>query len=284
MQPVLFVNYNGTLFKENEFFLSHKNRAFRFGDGLFETMHASGIKVQYLDSHFARLIQGLRILKMEVPSSFNLQFIEKSIEYLLNRNHLFTGARIRLSIFRSGEGVYTPENNNISFLIESSPLERDVYFLNEKGYTMDVFTEHKKPVSSLSGFKSMNSLLYVLAGSYKKEHALDECILLNERNHISETISSNIFLVKGSKIATPPLADGCVAGVMREQIIRIARVLKINAIDSISVSIDDLKTADEVFVSNAITGIRWIVAFQNKRYYNKMSKLLINAINEDAFK
>ena len=118
-----------------------------------------------------------------------------------------------------------------------------------------------------------------MAGIFKNQKQLDDCILLNDQSHIIESINSNIFAVKNGVLYTPPIIDGCVDGVMRKKIIEIAQANRI-AVYEISVMQNVLLGADELFLTNAIHGIRWVVAYKQKRYFNNTSKRLIEKLNE----
>ncbi|HAF30991.1 MAG TPA: 4-amino-4-deoxychorismate lyase [Bacteroidales bacterium] len=279
-----FILYNGAYHFKDEFGLSFKNRAFCYGDALFETMHANGTEIQFFDDHLTRLKYGMKILKMEIPTTIETGFVEKEIIKLLHKNKLYQGVRIRLSVFRNEGGKYTPTDNNVSYLCETEFIENDHYELNQKGFVIDIFNEIKKPLNDFANLKSSNALLYVMAGIYAKENNLDDCILVNENGNIVEGISSNIFLVKGDSISTPPLKDGPVAGIMRKQILQIANMngLKINFEKSINEM--QLLNADEVFFTNSILGLRWVLAYKDRRYFNHIARQFVEKLNMTAFK
>ncbi|RLD62925.1 MAG: 4-amino-4-deoxychorismate lyase [Bacteroidetes bacterium] len=263
--------------------LTTQNRAFRYGDGLFETMHANGTKVQFLDEHFIRLTYGLEKLKMNIPDYFTLEYINNLIIKLLNKNKLYQGAKVRLSVFRCDGGLYTPLSRNISFIIETEELGHAKYTLNNKGLVIDIYDEIKKSINYFSDLKSSNALLFVLAGIFKKENNIDDCIILNQENKIVEAVSSNIFIVKNNQLYTPALTDGCIPGIMRTQIIKTAISLNYTVFDECNINPNDLLSADEVFLTNAISGIRWVVAYKKRRYFNKTSKIMVNKLNKNVF-
>lgn len=276
-----FINHNRTIIPSEEPVLTLDNRSFRYGDGLFETMRIANGKVQLLKEHLNRLTHGAKILKMKLPSDMNEDFLRKSIMELAGRNGIKTDGRVRLCIFRKSGGHYTPEDNQILFAIEVYPVEEQNYVLNNRGLVVDLYTEYKKTPNALASIKSANSLIFVLAGLYKQEHKLDECIMLNDKGQIIEAISSNLFAVKNGVLYTPPVTDGCVHGVMRNKIIQIAQENRI-AVYEISVMQSVLLGADELFLTNALHGLRWVVAYKQKRYFNNIAKKLVEKLNEYA--
>ncbi len=278
-----FILHNGEYHFKDEFGVSFNNRAFCYGDALFETMHANGAEIQFFEDHMIRLKYGMKILKMETPSKIESNLLEKEIIKLLHKNKLYQGVRIRLSIYRNTGGKYTPADNSVSYLVETEYIENDLYALNKKGLVIDFYNELKKPVNSFSNLKTSNALLYVMAGIYAKEKKLHDCIILNEDGNIVEGISSNIFLIKGETLCTPTLKDGPVAGIMRKQILKIADSVGFNISHEKSITEQQLLDANEVFFTNSISGINWVLACKDKRYYNDNAKKLTDELNKIAF-
>lgn len=274
-----FINHNGTYLQADQPLFAVNNRAFCYGDALFETIRIANFNPQFLKEHLQRLFNGMSVLKMETNSLFSETFFENAILELAKKNGVTSDGRVRLTIYRNTGGLYAPEDNSVSYLIEVSAMETKGYMLNSKGYTVDLYTELKKSQSALSSIKSSNSAIYVMAGIYKKMNSLDECILVNDKGIITEAISSNIFAVKNGVLYTSTIADGCVNGVMRKKIIEIAQANRI-AVYELSIMQNVLLGADELFLTNAINGIRWVVAYKQKRYFNNTSKKLLEKLNE----
>lgn len=278
-----YINLNGAIIPGDQPVVTAQNRSFRYGDALFESIRITNSKPQFLKEHLQRLFTGMKILKMDMHPSFGETFFEESILELAKQNSIISDGRVRITVYRNNGGYYTPEDNSTSYLIEVLPLAETGYVLNPKGYTIDLFNDFKKQQNALSSIKSANSIIYVLAGIYKNQQKLDDCIILNDKSHIIESISSNIFAVKNGVLYTPPVIDGCVDGVMRKKIIEISQANRI-AVYEISIMQSVLLGADELFFTNAIRGISWVVAYKQKRYFNNTSKKLIEKLNELVLK
>ena len=272
---------NGNFISGSENSFNVQNRAFLYGDSIFETIRVNNRKILFFEEHLDRLISGMKVLKYEIPDKFTVfrQKLEDEIIQLLNRNKIFKSSRIRLTVFRKTGGFYTPHTNEIDYVISASKLPNDKFVLNSSGLLIDIFKDIKKPLNIFSPYKTANSILYTLAGIYKNEKKFDDCLIVNERNHIIESISSNVFIVIGGKLITPPVTTGCINGIMRNAIITYANLSNIKCIER-SINTEDLLNADEVFFTNSISGIQWVVAYKNKRYYKKMSNFLISKLNE----
>lgn len=279
-----YIIYNGDFFSADEGVISPSNRAFLYGDGLFESMFASGGEVPFLEYHLQRLRFGMEKLEMQdEQKKINTENIAYQTGRLLRKNRNFKGARIRLVIFRNEGGLYTPETNSVSYLISAEELPNQHFTLNKKGYMVDIFTTARKTSDTLASLKSTSALLYVMAGNFRKKRNLDECLLLNQNHYLCEGQSSNIFIIKNDVLYTPPLQDGCVQGVMRGIVIELAKKIRLKVADKISLDANLLQEADELFLTNAVSGIRWVVAYRNKRYYHKIALNLLQKLNETAF-
>ncbi len=254
------------------------NRSFRYGDGLFETIRMRNGKLDFADFHVDRLKEGMKILKMEGSALLDEYFLKQKTAELCKKNKIKDNVKFRLQIYRKGDGLYTPNSNKFGYLLEATPLVNDQYELNKKGLIVDIYPEMTKSVDLLANLKTSSSLLYVMAGLYKKQHRLDESIILNQHGFICESISSNIFVIYDKQIYTPALSEGCINGVMRRVVMQLAKVNNISIIEA-QLNPEVLRQADEVFVTNAIGGIRWVMGYGRKRYFNETAKHLSALLN-----
>jgi branched-chain amino acid aminotransferase len=260
-----FVVINGSLVKTETTGLSVDNHSYRYGDGLFETMRIENGNILLKDYHFKRLFSGLKTLKFNVPVLFTEQKIEKEIIDLCKKNNCESSARVRLSLSRGNGGVYDCDNK-FSWLIESWPLEQKG--INENGLVIDIFPDARKSIDAFSNLKSANYLPYVMAAVWAKENKLNDALILNQHDRICDATIANIFWVKDGKIFTPPLSEGCVGGVMRQRILDFSFEISDLQILESCLTEDTLLNADEVFLTNVITGIRWVKQCRDKTFTN----------------
>lgn len=275
------VIYNNTLYSTQEAVLPYNTRAFRYGDGIFETMRMIHGRVALFDQHMDRMRQGADYLKIKCPREWTNAFFYDEIQELVATNKLGKQARIRLSLFRAGDGYYTPKKNTASYLLECERFGKMYYPLNAKGLNVGLYYEIEKGIPPFANLKSINAQIYVMAGLYKKAQKLDDCLLLNGRTRIAEAISSNVFLVKDHTLFTPPLSEGCVDGVMRRHIIQLADGAHV-PVHQAPLKLEDLFEAHELFLVNAISGIRWVGRFKIKTFDHKMAVYLSERLNEEA--
>lgn len=266
-----FVNYNGKFLAEEGGFISAADHNYRYGDGLFETMKVADGKILCRQQHFERLFEGIKTLKFTVPIFFTEQKIADEISQLCKKNHCETSGRVRLSVSRGRGGLYDCDNK-FSYLIECWPLESPG--LNENGLIVDVFPDARKSIDAFSNLKSANYLPYIMAAVWAKENKLNDALILNCHDRICDATIANAFWVKNEKIFTPPLTEGCVAGVMRKSILDLGFSMEEILTESI------LLEADEVFLTNVTKGLRWVKQFRNKTYSNRIASKVFAAINQ----
>ncbi len=255
------INFNGDLRTENEFSLSSNNRAFKYGDGLFETIKVENRRVVFLEDHYFRLMSSMRMLRMEISMKFTLEFFEKEILRTIEANELIK-SRVRFSVFRNDGGLYLPEDYATSYIIETDKLSITL----KTDYEVDLFKDHYVYSGMLSTLKTNNKILNVIASVYANENGLDNCILLNENKQVVEAINSNIFLVKNHQITTPSLSEGCLKGVVRKNIISLINKDTEYEILEAAISPFELQKADEVFLTNTIVGIQPVTKYRKKVY------------------
>lgn len=280
MSNKVYINVNGFLYEEDEKVFTIKNRAWRYGDALFETIRIIDGKPVFLEDHFLRLKKGMKVLKMQ-SSEISFNELKKQILNLLEKNRITKGGRLRLTVYRSGNGLYTPENEGKSYVIEVVALDANKYILNEQGLSIDVYNDLRRSRNILAQIKTTNNIPHVLTAIHKKENNLDDCIVLNDQGRVVEAISSNIFLYKNNNLYTPSIDEGCMNGIMRKQIIKIAKELNINVFEGI-INGSMLLQADEMFLTNAIVGVKWVVSYRQKRYFNTYTKKILNSLNKSV--
>lgn len=228
--------------------------------------------------HYERLREGMKALRMDIPDDYSADYFQKEIEKLTGTKSNF---RIRLSVYRSDGGLYTPSSDLPNFLIEAKETPESHFPKQLNGLTLAWYDE--APILSktrLAGIKSANALPYILAAKYCKTFHLDDCLIFNEKGNIAEAVSSNIFIIKAGKILTPHLRAGCVAGVMRKAVIQIAKKLGIVVKEQIALHPKHVFTADGIFLTNAVQGIRWVKKVEHTEFaYPKMIDILHEKIN-----
>ncbi len=276
------VNLNGTLFDSSAVLLTHDNRGLAYGDAVFETLRYSAGKIFFWEDHYFRLMASMRIMRMEIPMNFTMEFLASEIEKTVASANSKDTLRIKLQVWRKAGGKYTPTSREVDYLITTEVIESPFYTLSETAYEVELFKDHYITSGLLSTLKSNNRIINVLGSIFAEENAYQNCLLLNEKKQVVEALNGNIFLVKGYKIKTPPLEDGCLNGIMRKQLISIIQTIPDYVLEIESVSPFELQKADAFFITNVITGIQPITKYRKKEYSVTIPKELLAKVNVKA--
>lgn len=272
------INYNGSLVDNSEIVL-HQNRGFLYGDSVFETIKVLDAKVLFLEDHYFRLTASMRIVRMEIPMNFTMEYFEEQILSLVHRMSDSSSFRVRFSVFRKSGGFYLPETNDVEFVVVAEPLEAALYSFDNAAYEVELFKDFYVTKQLLSTIKSNNRLVQVTGSIFAHENGYANCLLMNDEKNIVEGLQGNLFMLKGNKLVTPPVSDGCLNGVMRKQVLAIAK--KIEGIEVVEESISpfDLQKADELFLTNVIKGIWPITKYRKKEYKTDFTSDLLKKLN-----
>lgn len=252
-------------------------RATRLGDGFFETVRIIEGVPHAWEAHCDRMEACFKALALEPQPHMTRDFIRKNVDALLEA-HGVANARLRLTFYRQGEGTYRPQTNRPGFFGELFPLGHGPFQVKEEGLHLGLYQDLPKHRGKLAPFKLMGNHVYIQAAIWAEQHHFDDVLVCNDAGQIIEATASNLFLVDQGELLTPPVRSGCVGGVMRMAVLNAALKAGIPCYE-VDVSAADLLGASEVFLTNAVRGISWVRSFRDKRYYHKMSDLLIGEVN-----
>lgn len=275
-------NFNGKLFNEDDHILDAKNRGLQWGDAVYEELRVLSGEVIFLEEHYLRLMSSMRILRMEIPMNFTMEFMEEEILKTVLKEDLKVTKRVKFTIFRNSENDDALANNSISFLVTASILPNPFYILEENEYEVELFKDFYKNASMLSNLDTTNKILNIVGRIYAQENDYQDCLVLNEQKQVIETLNGSIFLIQKNVIKTPPLTDGCLNGILRRKLIEIVSKIEGYEFQELSISPFELQKADELFTANAIDGIISITKYRKKSYSNSVAKNLIGKLNAAA--
>ena len=273
------VNYNGNILEKSTISIE-SNRGFLYGDAVFETIKVLNNRVLFLEDHYFRLMASMRICRMEIPMNFTMEFFEEQILKLIDVLQKADSFRARFSVFRNSDGFYLPISNEIEFVVSANPIENALYSIKKSNYEVDLYKDFYISKQLLSSLKTNNKMLQITGSIFAKENGYDNCLVLNDEKNVVEALQSNLFIKMGNTIITPPISDGCLNGIMRKQVIEI--IQKIDGIEwkETSISPFDLQKADELFLTNVITGIQPITKYRKKEYKDNFSHEVLVELNE----
>lgn len=272
------VNFNGLLVSSQEQLWSN-NRSFLYGDGVFETLKIVNQKVLFLEDHYFRLMASMRIVRMEIPMNFTMEYLETQILDTAIANQCSDSARVRITVYRNEGGYYLPETNQISFIIQATSLSITLYSYEVIPYEVDLYKDFYISKQLLSTIKTTNKIIHVTGSIFAKENGFQNCLLLNDEKNVVEALQGNIFMLIDGKLITPPITDGCLNGIMRKKIISLAKSIENIELVEASISPFDLQKAEELFITNVIKGIQSVSKYRKKEYNMTLAMQLIEKLN-----
>jgi branched-chain amino acid aminotransferase len=272
------INFNGLLHSSADNLLVN-NRAFLYGDGVFETVKIVNNRILFLEDHYFRLMASMRVVRMEIPMNFTIEYVEEQILATVKSNNLNDAVRARITVYRNDGGYYLPNTNTVSFLIETVALENVLYAIDKKTYEVDLYKDFYVAKQLLSSIKTTNKIINITGSIFAKENGLANCLLLNDSKNVIEALQGNVFMVMDGKLITPPVSEGCLNGVMRKQILSLAKKIENLEVLEQPISPFDLQKAEELFITNVIKGIQPITKYRKKEYGSVVAESLLIRLN-----
>jgi 4-amino-4-deoxychorismate lyase len=244
------------------------DRGLAYGDGLFETMRLHNGVIHLAPWHLKRLLSGAKRLAIDVDEQMVATQLNAVVSDIGNNCRAPCGhiGILKLMLTRgSGVAGYFPDaacRPNLIWSYRSGTFSAD---LETDGVELVVCPVRLARSGLLGGLKHLNRLEYVLAAGQGVLQRTQQWLLLDETEKLVETLTHNLFWVKQGTLVTPDTTYSGVAGVMRQWILEQASSLGL----SIAVghfALDELKTADEVFICNSVRGI-WPVVLLEKNSF-----------------
>lgn len=273
------INSNGQILSESNITIEN-NRAFLYGDAIFETIKVLDQKVLFLEDHYFRLMSSMRVVRMEIPMNFTMEYFEEQILSTIAASAASSPSfRVRFTVYRDADGKYLPTSNKTRYIVQVSPLDEAVYSFDSTAYEIELYKDFYVTKHLLSTLKTNNRMIQITGSIFASENAYDNCLLLNDEKNIVEALNANIFIVKDGVVKTPPISDGCIKGVMRKQLIELISKTEGYQMVEESVSPFELQKADEIFLSNCIMGIRAVTKYRKKDFTTDFSRELMKKLN-----
>lgn len=276
------INFNGNICESNNC-ISVQNRGFLFGDAVFDVLKVVGKKIYFWEEHYLRLMASMRIVRMEIPHNFTMEFLENQIiKTICENNQENQAVCIRFTVVRSQSSNYTPKSNSIDYYIETQAIDAVFYQNQEIPYEVELYKDFYVQPDLLSTLKTANRMINITGSVFAQENDYQNCILLNSQKNVASFLDGNLFIINENHIKTPPITDGCINGVTRKKIIEIIKKTNDFTIEEASISPFDLQKSDELFLTNSIVGIQSVSQYRKKTFNNTIAKNLIGKLNTAA--
>jgi branched-chain amino acid aminotransferase len=277
------LNYQGNLISEKDPILKYSNRGLNFGDALYEDIKIVNGVLYFWEEHYLRLMSSMRILRMEIPMNFTMEFLESEIHKLIKANELEEQtAFIRIMVYRADSPQLFQTNNEVSYLISTEKGDAPFYTLSDDAYEVELYKDFYYNADMLSTLSSTNRLLSVTGSIYARENGYQDCLLINASKNVVQALDGNLFLVKGNEVKTPPLSDGCRDGIIRRKLLEILQKTEGYKINEVPISPFELQKADELFITSIRKGIQPVTKYRKALYKTDISRSLLGKLNAMA--
>lgn len=277
------INYDGELLPGSSTYFNADNRGFSHGDALIEKLRIAPQKIYFWEDHYLRLMASMRILRMEIPMNFTMEYLEEQLLRTIKESGLEdTTGIVHLYVFRKATNQSSDPKNKVSFLISPKKETTPFYVSNADPYTIDLYKDHYVQAGMISNLSTVNDILNTIGRIYASENGYEDCILLNDSKNVVQTLKGNIFLVNQSQIKTPPLADGCENGILRKKMIELLGKLSEYSLEEASISPFELQKADELFITDINDGIQSVTHYRKATYKTEVAKELLGKLNAMA--
>lgn len=264
----MFINFCGIIAPAEEAIIKADNRAFAYGDSLFETILIRNGNPVFFDAHYYRLLKGADRMRIDMSQTPDKQEVLDMISELLHRNQM-SDAVLRWQVFRQGPGLF--DAGRTGFVITCRPLPPAT---PPEGISICIYPDARKSMDTFSPIKHGNYLPYLMGADYARQKNLDDAIILNSMERICDSCIANIFIIHEGNIKTPALSEGCVEGIYRQYLINILREND-RQVDETQLTGEMLLQSDEVFLTNCIRGIIPVRRVDEKVFISEETKKIL---------
>lgn len=260
----MIVSINGEVMDPKEAKIPVMDRGFLFGDSIYETLITFDKQLFRLEKHMNRLKNSARLLNMDITVSEEdiIHYMQKTVEASSAKN-----LKVRLVVTR-GTGVLSLDptgdyqNNIVVIAIPRAENPPEWYSKGVKVVIADIMRTSPKSVDPNA--KSGNYLNNVMAYRQAREAGAFEAIMLNQKGHVTEATTSNVWIIKNGKVMTPPIEAGLLQGITRSTLLENAKKKGYNLSEQ-SLAVEDIYDADEMFLTSTSRFIVPVVEVDGKK-------------------
>ncbi len=253
---------NGEFIKKNQAHISVMDRGFLFGDGVYEVIPIYNGKIFRLDEHLLRLQTSLDSIKIKNPYS------PKKWSSILNKLLKFYNNQEQSIYLQISRGISNKRQHSFSNLTPTVYIESNILLTKTKETLRTGFSAITQPDIRWSrcDIKSTSLLANVMYSQQAKEKNVEE-IILYQNTQVTEGATSNVFMIKNNTLYTHPTNVHILSGITRDLVLESAKAYHIS-IQETSFSINELNTADELWISSSTREIMPITKVDNKLINN----------------
>ncbi|MGB1449873.1 MAG: aminotransferase class IV [Flavobacteriaceae bacterium] len=241
---------------------------------LSETIAIHKNKLVYWEEHYLRLMASMRILRMEIPLTFTLEFLAQKIDELRAHHTASSQGKVTISVVKMGTPSLQHPIPSTAYSISIAPVQEAFFGHKTVNQPIDLYKDHYAASGLFSSLESAAQQWRNMAWTFVIENDYCDGILLNNDKQLVETLHGSLFLVKGNEVSTPALDQGCRKTVYRSQLIRFLNQSNDFDLKEDAISPFSIQKADEVFVLVDGTAIYSVPQYRKKKFSTSMTKII----------
>ena len=271
-------SFQGTLYSSLAEVSSDYIQPFLDHQPLIETLRYENGKLLFFEEHYFRFMAAMRIMRMEIPLQFTMEYLQEIIfDLLAAKGEREKISMVKLKVVRSAAPNPKSPIPSTIFSISSTPIKHK-FSHREEHLPIDLYKDHFIAAGLYSSLECAHQTWREMAWVYAHENKLCDGIILNQSKEIVETLSGSLFLVKGDQVKTPSLDQGCRKSVYRSQLIEGIQQLPDLDISEKSISPFALQKADEMFVLHDASEIVSIPRYRKKTFASQTTKHIVDSL------
>ena len=280
----LIIDFNGNYQPSNSLDINNIRRALVFGDCVFEQIRTNASTMLFFGRHLDKLCAAMTFMNMDIPKKFASErtVLKEELTKLLIKNKIFKGGLVTLLVSRADGGDSWHQPSQVHYIAMVKRLPSVLFELNTEGLSLNIYNEMPMPPGRVANFNThLGSVVKSLAVQYALNKFTSDSLIVNANGGIIGAATyGNIFCVKDSVVYTPPLSEGCHDSVIRRHVLDVAEILGIQTDANTIINAEFLTVADEIFLASTEYGLKWVIAWQNRRYYRRTAETIWKRLNE----
>ena len=280
----LIIDFNGNYQPSNALDINSVQRALIFGDCVFEQIRTNASTMLFFGRHLDKLCAAMSFMNMDIPKKFSSErtVLKEELTKLLIKNKIFKGGLVTILVSRAEGGDTWLQPSQVYYIAMVRRLPSVLFELNTEGFSLNIYNELPMPAGRVSTFNTHSgSVVKSLAVQYARNKFTSDALIVNpEGGIVGSAMFGHIFCVRDSVLYTPPLSEGCHDSVIRRHVLDVAEILGIPADTNTTINADFLNVADEIFLASTEYGLKWVIAWQNRRYYRRTAETIFKRLNE----
>lgn len=252
--------------------------------GIRVSAHAYGTQLRHFSPYYALLLRQIEQVRLPAPAYLSEEAIVLAVRDLLNKNREFRNVVVHFTAFlqfrADSLGISSPTT---SILIHTEPRDERFFQLGGRGLLLEYFFGMRRSLDDWSGVHWLSEPLRWQAEHFARSLGLPSCLLMNDQNRVVEALRGTLYVRRGSRLFTPPIAEGVTNDPVREFVPHLAHQVGGYVVEEQPLTREHIHQAEEVFLVSSVFGVKSVLGVEGRRYAYRLAPLLLAALNTHFF-